>query len=176
MYITLAGAGLVGRGLVKRLVERRHDVVVIDIDEEVCNMIYREYGAVSVHGNATDIEILQEAEISKSDIAVALMEKDSDNLSFSLLAKNMGADRVVSRMRNTNYRDAYKAAGVDKIINIVDLYLDQFTLEIEQPQLQRVATLGEGKASIVILVIPENSQAAGKTIAEITKDKSFPAD
>lgn len=176
MYITIAGGGLVGRGLVERLVERRHDVVVIDIDEEVCNTIYREYGAVSVHGNATDIGVLKEAEIHRSDVAVSLMRRDSDNLSFSLLADNLGADRVISRMRNTNYQDAYQAAGVDKIINIVDLYLDQFTLEIEQPQLQRVATLGGGKASIVIIVVPEESQAAGKTIAEITEDESFPVD
>ncbi len=174
MYITIAGAGLVGRGLVERLVENKHDVVVIDIDEDVCDMLYRDYGVVSINGNATDISVLEEAEIRRSDVAVALMGKDSDNLSFSLLADNMGADRVVARMRNTNYRDAFKAAGVDRIINIVELHLDQFTLEIEQPKLQSVTTLGGGKASIVIVVIPEGSKAAGKTIAEVTQAKSFP--
>lgn len=176
MYITIAGGGMVGRGLAQRLVERRHDVVVIDIDEEVCNLIYRKYGAVSIHGNATDIDVLQRAELSKSDVAVSLMREDSDNLSFSLLANNFGVERVMSRMRDTDYRDAYKAAGVNKIINIVDLYLDQFTLEIEQPQIQRVATLGGGEASIVIMIVPDSSPASGKTIAEITQDKSFPSD
>lgn len=176
MYIVIAGGGLVGRGLTKRLVEKRHDVVVIDIDQEICSMVYQEFGAVSVHGDATDINVLEDAGIEKADVAVALMRRDPDNLAFCLLADNFGVGRTMTRMRNTRYRDAYKAAGVDKILNIVELYLDQFALEIEQPQLQRVATLGGGKASIVIIAIPDNSKAAGKTVAEITQDKAFPAE
>ena len=61
MYIVIAGAGLLGRGLAKRLVENKHDVVVVDIDEEACDKVYREYGAVSVHGDATSVDVLEDA-------------------------------------------------------------------------------------------------------------------
>lgn len=175
MYVIIAGAGLVGRGLTERLVKGRHDVVVIDVDREVCETVYREYGAVSVNGDATDIEVLEDAGIEKADVAVALMRRDADNLAFTLLANNFGVGRIVVRMRNTKYKEAYQAAGVTKIIDIIDLFLDQLVVEIEQPQLRRAATLGGGKASITIMKIPENSQSVGKTIAEITQDKSFPA-
>ena len=171
MYVVIAGAGLIGRGLARRLVENKHDVVVIDIDEGVCNRVYQEYGAVSVNGDATNVDILEESGIEKADVAVALMRRDADNLSFCLLADNFGVSRVFTRMRNSKYEDAYRAAGVTKIINIVDLYLDQFTLEIEQPKLQRAATFGGGKASIVIITIPDDSKGSDKTIAEITQDK-----
>ena len=176
MYVVIAGAGLIGRGLARRLVENKHDVVVIDIDEGVCNRVYQEYGAVSVNGDATNVDILEESGIEKADVAVALMRRDADNLSFCLLADNFGVSRVFTRMRNSKYEDAYRAAGVTKIINIVDLYLDQFTLEIEQPKLQRAATFGGGKASIVIITIPDDSKGSDKTIAEITQDKKFPED
>lgn len=176
MYIVIAGAGLVGRGLAKRLVDKKHNVVVVDIDEEVCNRIYQEYGAVSVHGDATDVDVLEEAELRRADVAVGTMRRDADNLSFSLLADNFGASRIFARMRNAKYAEAYRAAGVTDVINIVDLYLDQFTMEIEQPKLQRVATLGGGEASIVIVYIPEDSRGAGETIATITQDKRFPED
>ena len=176
MYIVIAGAGLLGRGLAKRLVENKHDVVVVDEDEEACNKVYREYGAVSVNGNATDVEVLEDAGLDEADVAVALMRRDADNLSFSLLAKNYDVSRIFTRMRNSKYEDAYRAAGVTKIINVVDLYLDQFTMEIEQPKLQRVATFGGGKASIVIVSIPQSSRGANKTIAKITQDKDFPED
>ena len=73
-------------------------------------------------------------------------------------------------------QEAYRAAGVTDVINIVDLYLDQFTMEIEHPKLQRVATLGGGAASIVIVSVPEDSSGAGETIAEITQAKNFPED
>jgi len=176
MYVVIAGAGLVGRGLARRLVENKHDVVVIDIDEDVCNRIYQEYGAVSVNGDATNVDVLEEAGIDRADVAVALMRRDADNLSFCLLADNFGVSRVFTRMRNAKYEDAYRAAGVTKVINIVDLYLDQFTMEIEQPKLQRAATFGGGKASIVIVSIPKGSRGSDKTIAEITQDKNFPED
>ncbi|MFB6291296.1 MAG: TrkA family potassium uptake protein [Candidatus Bipolaricaulia bacterium] len=176
MYIVIAGAGLLGRGLAKRLVEGKHDVVVVDKDEEACNKVYREYGAVSVNGDATNVDVLEDAGLDEADVAVALMRRDADNLSFSLLANNYGVSRIFTRMRNSKYEDAYEAAGVTKIINVVELYLDQFTMEIEQPKLQRVATFGGGKASIVIVSVPENSRAADETIAEITQDKRFPED
>lgn len=174
MYIVIAGAGLVGRGLTKRLVRNKHDVVVVDSDEEVCNRVYQEYGAVSVNGDATDVEVLEEAGLDRADVSVATMRRDADNLSFSLLADNYGVSRVFARMRNVKYEEAYRAAGVTDVINIVDLYLDQFTMEIEQPKLQRVATFGGGEASIVIVLVPEDSKGAGETIANITKDKKFP--
>lgn len=176
MYIVVAGAGLVGRGVAKRLVRNKHDVVVVDSDEEVCDRVYREYGAVSVNGDATDVEVLEEAGLEKADVSVATMRRDADNLSFSLLADNYGVSRVFARMRNVKYEDAYRAAGVTNVINIVDLYLDQFTMEIENPKLQRVATLGGGAASIVIVSVPENSKGSGESIAEITQDKNFPQD
>ncbi|MFP4588914.1 MAG: potassium channel family protein [Candidatus Bipolaricaulota bacterium] len=174
MYVLIAGAGLVGRGLAKRLVNNKHDVVVVDIDEEVCNKVYQEYGAVSVNGDATDVEVLEEAGLHRADVAVGTMRRDGDNLSFSLLANNLEVERIFARMRNVKYEEAYRAAGVTDVINIVDLYLEQFTMEIEQPKLQRVATLGGGEASIVIVSISEESKGAGKTIASITQDQEFP--
>ncbi|MBS3813449.1 TrkA family potassium uptake protein [Candidatus Bipolaricaulota bacterium] len=174
MYIVVAGAGLMGQGLIKHLVGNKHDVVAIDVDEEVCDRVYRNYGAVSVNGDATDVAVLEEAKIERADVAVGLMGRDANNLSFSLLADGYGVDRIFTRMRNSKYKDAYRAAGVTKAINIVDLYLDQFTLEIEQPKLQRAATLGGGEASIVVVEVPKNSPAANQTIAKITEDKRFP--
>lgn len=174
MYIVVAGAGLTGRGLIKRLVDNKHDVVAIDIDEEICDRVYRNYGAVSVNGDATDVDVLEEAEIDRAEVAVGLMDRDANNLSFSLLANNYGVNRIFTRMRNSKYEDAYRAAGVTKAINIADVYLDQFTLEIEQPKLQRVATLGGGEASIVIVEVPKNSRGANESIATITQHKSFP--
>ncbi len=176
MYIVVAGAGLMGRELIKRLVDNKHDVVAIDVDAEVCNRVYRNYGAVSVNGDATDVDVLEEAEIERADVAVGLMGRDANNLSFALLADSYGANRIFTRMRNSKYEDAYRAAGVTKAINIVNLYLDQFSLEIEQPKLQRAATLGGGEASIVIVEVPENSPGANETIAEITKNKKFPTE
>ena len=86
MYIIIGGGGFIGKGITKELVELRHDVVVIDKDSEACEDIYAKYGAVTIQGNASDLETLESAGIDKCEIAIAAMSNDSDNLTFALLA------------------------------------------------------------------------------------------
>jgi nucleoside-diphosphate-sugar epimerase len=59
MRIIVAGAGVTGYQLLKMLVGKKHDVVVIDKDREVCEEVYAETGAMTIHGSATDIRILE---------------------------------------------------------------------------------------------------------------------
>ncbi|AGB41830.1 K+ transport system, NAD-binding component [Halobacteroides halobius DSM 5150] len=173
MYIIIAGAGIVGRNLTKQLVEK-HDVVVIDVDEEVCERVYSEYGAVSIHGNATNINTLKEAGIEKADVAIGVMRNDADNLSFSLLAKDFGVEKIMVRMRDPEYKSAYQLAGATTIAGIVDMMVGEFVLDIEQPEVRKVVSLGGGKAEVSILTIPQGAWCHGKTISEITKADDFP--
>ena len=174
MYIVIAGGGAVGQALARVLIASKHDVVVVDQDRSVCEGIAARTGALVRLGNATDIEVLEEAGLDKADVAAAVTPHDADNLAFAVLARHFGVPRIVARMRNEKYAAAYKSAGVTKVINVVDLFVNQLVLEIEQPQLRQVASLGGGKASVTIAAIPEGSIAHGKTVADIAKDEQFP--
>jgi trk system potassium uptake protein TrkA len=149
-------------------------VVVVDRDREVCEDLAARTGALVRFGNATDIDVLEEAGISKADVAAAATPNDADNLAFAVLARHFNVPRVITRMRNERYEAAYESAGVGEVINVVDLFVNQLVLEIEQPQLQQVASLGGGKASITIAVVPENSIAHTRTVADIAGDERFP--
>jgi len=174
MYIVIAGGGAVGQALARALIAHKHDVVVVDQERSVCEGIAARTGALVRLGNATDIEVLEETGLDKADVAVAVMPHDADNLAFAVLASNAEVPRIVARMRNEKYQAAYKTAGVTTVINIVDLFVNQLALEIEQPELRQVASLGGGKASITIAVIPTGSVAHGKTVADIARDEAFP--
>ncbi|MGD2173925.1 MAG: TrkA family potassium uptake protein [Candidatus Brocadiaceae bacterium] len=176
MRIVIAGAGLVGRGLARRLMAGKHDLVVIDADREVCERVYSQIGATTIHGSATNISTLEEAELERADCAAAVMRRDSDNLCFAVLAQHMGVRRIIVRMRDPRYESAYKLAGATRVLNIVDLYINQFTWEIEEPLIQELTAFGEGKASIVFVKIPEQSRAAGRTVEDIAGDSGFPSD
>ncbi len=173
MYIIIAGGGVVGRKLTKRLV-KKHDVVVIDIEAEICERIYSKYGAVSVCGNATDIHVLKDAGIDKCDVAIGTMRKDTDNLAFTILAKNYGIDKILVRMRDPDYKNAYKLAGATNIGAIVDMIVDSFVIDIEQPNIRKVVSLGNGKAEVSIITLPQESKSSGKTVSEIVNSKGFP--
>ena len=173
MYIIIAGAGVLGRTLTKNLINN-HDVVIIDINQEECERIYSRYGAVSVCGNATQIHVLKDAGIEKADVAVAAMDKDTANLAFTLLAKNFGVEKILVRMRNPEYKNAYQLAGATDVGEVTELLVDDFITHIEEPDIRKVVSLGNGNAEISIITIPENSSCSGKTISEIVNSDGFP--
>jgi trk system potassium uptake protein TrkA len=176
MYIIVSGAGLVGANLAARLDEARHDVVVIDQSRDVCERLAAGTGALVVCGNATDIDILKQAGIERADVAVATMRVDADNLAFALLAKSFDVPQIVARMRDPRYEAAYAKAGVSATSRIVDVFVNQLLLEIDEPHLRQIATFGAGEASIVVDTVPQGAAVSGKTISEIAGDEGFPAE
>jgi trk system potassium uptake protein TrkA len=176
VYILIAGAGLVGRGLAAKLVEAKHDVVAIDADRRVCEWVATRLGILAVQGSATDVDILQQAGAEKADVAVGSMASDADNLAFCVLAQSYGIPQVLSRMRDPRYQAAYEKAGVHSTIHVIDTLVNQLLLEVEAPHLRQVATFGGGKASIVVDTLPADAAAAGKTIRQIADDEGFPAE
>lgn len=173
MYIIIAGGGIAGRNLTKNLVQK-HDVIVIEKEQNVAEKIYSRYGAVTVLGSATRIDILKEAGIEKCDVAIAVMRDDADNLSFSLLAKNFGVKKILVRMREPEYENAFEMAGATNIAATMELIVDRFITDIEEPDVRKVASLGDGKAEVSILTIPPESKISGMKISEIVSQKNFP--
>jgi trk system potassium uptake protein TrkA len=176
MFIVIGGAGMVGGGLAEQLALNKHDVVVIDSKKEVCQDLTARTGVVAVFGSATDADVLEQAGIKKADVAVGAMRLDGDNLAFTLLARRYGVTRIYTRIRKRSNQPAFDLAGVTKTLAITDIFLNRMILEIERPNLQHVATFGEGQANIVILRVLEGALAADKTVAELTQMKDFPSD
>jgi len=174
MYVVIAGGGLVGSGLAERLIESKHDVVVIDLDRAVCEWVASRLGALSVHGRCTDIGILEQAGLEKADVAVGTTRADADNLAFALLAKSYDVPRVIARMRDRRYEAAYRKAGVATTVHVSEVFVNQILLHIEEPHLRRVATFGAGGVSIVVDTIPEGAAASGKTVGQVVAGEGFP--
>ncbi|MBN2053336.1 TrkA family potassium uptake protein [bacterium] len=174
MFMFIAGGGVLGRAFARDLMARRHEVLVVDIEKDVCESIYARLGIMTINGNATDIDLLEEAGLHRADVAVGLMRNDADNLAFAILARHFKVPRIFVRMRNPKYEAAYRLAGVEKILNIVGLYLDQLILEVEQPDIKRIASFGAGKALIAILRVPADCRRDGMSVAEIAGSSDFP--
>jgi len=176
MYVVIAGAGMVGGTLARRLVENRHDVVVVERDQAVCEEISTRVGALAVRGTATSIDVLEDAGLRKAEVAVGALPRDADNLAFAILAREFGVPRIIARMRNPRYEAAYRLAGVSRTLDVGRLFVEQLVLEIEQPSLRHVASFGRGKASIVVATIPEGAAVDGRSVEEVAKARGFPTE
>jgi trk system potassium uptake protein TrkA len=174
MRIVVAGAGATGRRLVGQLAGRRHEVIVIDLNRELCETMSTEYGVVALCGNATDISTLEAAEVGRADVAVALMRGSADNLAFSLLARGAGTQRIIARMPNPQYRSAYERAGVTSILDVAGLFLDRLVLEIERPPVHQVASIADGQGAVVWITVSDGSTACNRPLDELRQDRRFP--
>ena len=174
MYIVIAGAGLVGSKVAAILAQHKHDVVVIDLDRKACEDVYAQTGAMTIVGSATDYKDLEEAGIRKADLLFTCMRKDADNISCALLSKSMGVPRVVSRVRHSTYNEAYRLAGVNSLIQMIDSLIDETIYQIESPAVQKLTSFGSGKAEMYVITIEESNRICGMTMKDIGSNPKFP--
>jgi trk system potassium uptake protein TrkA len=174
VYVVIAGAGLIGGDLARQLLEKKHDVVVIDRDKDVCDALYAETGVIAVSGPMASMAVLREAKLDKADVAVAATGRDTDNLTFALLARSLGVEHIIVRMRNPDYEKAYREAGVSRIIRVTDLMVNQIIMDIEHPLVRRLTTIGGGKADVFVIDVPESAVIAGRKVREIAQNPKFP--
>ncbi len=175
MYIVITGGGMVGGGLVRMLLDNKHDVVLIEQNKETCDKLYAETGVVAINASATSIEALNEAGITKADVLVAATGQDADNLACAILAKSFEVPQIIVRMRDPAYKNAYKVAGVHSIVRMTDLMVSQIMMDIENPQVRRITSIGGGKADIFLVIVPEHAKIAGKSIQDIVGSRHFPS-
>ena len=175
MYIVITGGGMVGGGLVRMLLDNKHDVVLIEQDKEICDKLYAETGVVAINASATSIEALNEAGITKADVLVAATGQDADNLACAILAKSFEVPQIIVRMRDPAYKNAYIVAGVHSIVRMTDLMVAQIMMDIENPQVRRITSIGGGKADIFLVIVPEHAKIAGKSIQDIVGSRHFPS-
>ena len=98
MYIIIAGIGRVGYTLAKSLSEKGHDIVLIDIDKNVCKKASADIDALVINGDCTKTKTLEEAGIEDADIYIAVTGKEEVNLMSSLLAKSYGINKTIARI------------------------------------------------------------------------------
>ncbi len=98
--IIIVGAGDVGTHLAKMLSHENHDIVVIDLDEERLRTIDSSHDLLTVVGSATSFETLKEANVKKCNLFIAVTEKEEANIMASILAKKLGAQKVIARIDN----------------------------------------------------------------------------
>lgn len=174
MYVVVAGGGHMGTHLVSRLVAEGHDTVVIDVNPEVTQRIFAEQGVVAVTGNATDVTILDQAGIRRADAAIAMAGRDSDNLSFCLLARYYGVPRVLARMLNPQYAVPYRLVGATRVHSEADILVSSFLMSLEFPEITSSMAVGKGDLVVFEVRIPVGSPVSGQSVAEIVRRPDFP--
>lgn len=172
MYIIITGINILSRRLVERL-EGRHDVVVIEEDEDKCKRLYSSSGATVINKSPSTLTALEDAGITEADIMISTMKEDNDNMVACSLAKKYGVPKVISRMEDDEYFDAFQIIDA-QTIGHTDLLLSEFLSAIEHPYLVKLANLSNDR-EILKASIREDSRLIESTVDQIKNEKKFPS-
>ena len=105
MKIIVNGCGKIGKSILASLVAEGHDVVAIDNNPQVLAEITNIYDVMGVCGNGTDSDVLSEAGVKNAELVVSMTGSDELNMLTCFLAKKLGAQYTIARIRNPEYND-----------------------------------------------------------------------
>jgi trk system potassium uptake protein TrkA len=174
MRILIVGAGRAGLELAVQLSRIGHAVTIVDTDAAVARRAAEQFGLVTLAGDATTAEVLDDAAIAQKDIVVAMLRRDADNLAVALLARAAGVDRVMVRMRDSAYRAIYANAGIDRVLSETDLITGAIAMAVEHEEIRNAMLIGGGAAIAFEVTVPAGSVGAGRSVMELAARPDFP--
>jgi len=121
MKIIIAGAGDVGIHLARLLSRDNMNVVLMDGDCDKLRKVNADLDIMTVPKSPLSIDGLKDVGVSKADLFIAVTPQECDNLACSVLAKQLGAGRVVARVDNYEYmhpqnEQYFKNMGIESLI------------------------------------------------------------
>ncbi|MEL0093682.1 MAG: Trk system potassium transporter TrkA, partial [Pseudomonadales bacterium] len=115
--VVIAGGGHIGENLARQL-EHRYGVRVIEQDRNRCfNLSETLERSIVLNGNASNRELLIEESIEDTDVFCAITNDDEANIMSSMLAKSLGARRVITLINNPAYVDLIEGQDIDIAIS-----------------------------------------------------------
>ncbi len=173
MKIIVVGAGKVGYSLCERLVQDDHDVYLIDRSQERIHNLENTLDVSLVCGNGSDIQLLNEIDMSDVGIFIAVTDSDEVNMLSCAVAKIAGVPSTVARVRDTNIAenmdDTMKARlGVDLFINPEMVTAQELLHIIETPSALDVEEFGQGSVRLIEFKINSTFPLINKPLKELT--------
>ncbi|SFR49675.1 MULTISPECIES: potassium channel family protein [Halorubrum] len=167
--VVIAGGGRVGFQTAEILADRGHEVTIIERDERIVSEIADEYVATVIRGDATNPDIIEQADIERADAIAALTGETGLNLAVCLAATELSPGvRTVARID--------RAAG-ESYTRFVDavLFPERAGARVAANEVlgSDVQTLADvtGNLDIMLIRVAEEAPAAGKALSEVR----FPA-
>ena len=115
-YTIIIGCGRLGANLANALSDEGANILIIDGDEKAFNKLSPSFGGITLHGDATDFQILNNAEIGNATTVVVVTNDDNTNILIAQIAKEIfNIKHVIARLYDPEKECVYHEFGIDTI-------------------------------------------------------------
>jgi len=169
--IMIAGGGNVGRRLANALEEGRYKVKIIEKSADIAKTLAENLNkTIVLEGDAADEALLIEEGIEDIDIFCALTNDDEANILSAMLAKRLGARKVMSLVNRTGYVDLVESANIDHAVSPQQITIGALLTHVRSGDIVSVHSLRKGAAEVIEVIAhgdAGNSRVVGKTRTEL---------
>ena len=171
----IAGGGRVGLRLARSLIGHC-EVKLIERDAERCDYLASQLPSsmLVLHGDGTDEDLLRGANVGMMDMFLALTSDDEDNIMSAMLAKRLGAGRVLSLINRRAYADMMQGSTIDIAISPAQTVIGELLTHLRRGDVAAVHSLRRGAAEALEGVArgdAKTSKLVGRRIEQIKVPK-----
>ncbi len=168
--VILAGGGNIGVRLAKAL-ENKYQVKLIDHNPLRSEKISAELGkTIVLHGDAADEELLLDENIEHTDVFCAVTNDDEANILSAMLAKRLGAHKVMALINRSAYVDLVQSGIIDIAISPQQATIGSLLTHVRRGDVTAVHSLRRGAAEAIEAVAhgdKDSSKVVGRAIEDI---------
>ena len=175
--IVIFGAGQVGYSVAVALSDEENDVTLIDRNEVVLGQKVQHLDIKTIHGNATDPNTLDAADIEDAELVLAVTDQDDTNILVCQLAYMLGnTPQLIARLRNPEFhkrkdllfgRQEPHKIPIDAIISPEKLVTDQIMRLVRHPGALQIVEFAKGKIQLVAIQADHSGKLVGHKIKEL---------
>jgi len=173
--VMIAGGGKVGLRLARSLIGQC-EVKIIERDKRRCEYLASQLpsSTLILQGDGADEDLLHEENVGDMDLFLALTSDDEDNIMSAMLAKRMGARRVMSLINRRAYADMMEGSTIDIAISPAQTVIGELLAHLRRGDVAAVHSLRRGAAEALEGIARgdvKTSKLVGRKIEEIKLPK-----
>ena len=173
-HVMIAGGGKIGKRLAVTL-EKDYQVKIIEHNYQASERLAAELSsALVLHGDATDETLLESENVAEMDMFCALTNDEENNIMSAMLAKRMGAHKVIALINRRSYVDLIQGSRIDIAISPAQVTIGSLLAYVRHGDVAAVHSLRRGAAEALELVVhgdAKSSHVVGRKIEEIKLPK-----
>ncbi|HWO16503.1 MAG TPA: TrkA family potassium uptake protein [Solirubrobacterales bacterium] len=168
MYIIVVGAGKVGWNLARELLEKNHEVTVIESNRRRYLTVEQELEHNVSYGDASELWVLERAGIQRADMVIAVTGDDEDNMLICQVAREKyDVSQVIARVNNPRNKEHFELLGVRPTVSATDLILRLIEHEVPEYGLVHLLDLQEEQLEIIEMLLGQDCAVNGRRVGDL---------
>jgi trk system potassium uptake protein TrkA len=148
--VMIAGGGKVGLRLARSLADQC-EVKLIESDRKRCDFLAGELpsNVLVLGGDSTDEDLLNDENVGEMDLFIALTSDDEDNILSAMLAKRLGARRVIALVNRRIYAEMMQGSAIDIALSPAQTIIGELLVHVRRGDIAAVHSLRRGTAEAI---------------------------